>query len=85
MIKSIINFIYFNKSFDKKLEQAYKTLEQNNEIEKIYEIKEKLQSNLTTAPLFDTPLFTKNIESAYTQMYERHHAGLKPDHIYVEK
>lgn len=44
MIKNIINFIYFNKSFDKKLEQAYKTLEQNNEIEKIYEIKEKLQN-----------------------------------------
>lgn len=53
--------------------------------DKLKKIKEKLQSNLTTAPLFDTPLFTKNIESAYTQMYERHHAGLKPDHIYVEK
>ena len=47
-------------------------------------IKDKLQANLNTAPLFDTPLFTKNIESAYTQMYERHHAGLEPDHIYVE-
>ena len=44
MIKSIINFIFFNKSFDKKIEQAYKTLEKNSEIEKIYEIKEKLQN-----------------------------------------
>ena len=47
-------------------------------------IKEKLQSNLSTAPLFDTKLFTSNIESAYTQMYDRHHKGLEPDHIYVE-
>ena len=48
-------------------------------------IKDKLTRNLMTAPLFDTPLFTKNLESAYTQMYERHHQGLEPDHIYVDK
>ena len=47
-------------------------------------IKEKLQSNLSTAPLFDTKLFTSNIESAYTQMYDRHHKGLEPDHIFVD-
>jgi len=52
--------------------------------DKFKAIKDKLTSNLTTAPLFDTPLFTKNLESAYTEMYERHHKGLKPDHIYVE-
>ena len=46
-------------------------------------IKEKLASNLATAPLYDTKLFAKNIESAYTQMYERHHQGLEPDHIYI--
>jgi predicted O-linked N-acetylglucosamine transferase (SPINDLY family) len=52
--------------------------------EKLKTIKDKLESNLSTAPLFDTPLFTKNLESAYTQMYERYHEGLEPDHIYVE-
>jgi predicted O-linked N-acetylglucosamine transferase (SPINDLY family) len=52
--------------------------------EKLKAIKDKLKSNLSSAPLFDTPLFTKNIESAYTQMYERYHEGLEPDHIYVE-
>jgi len=52
--------------------------------EKLNKIKEKLQNNLSTAPLFDTPLFTKNLESAYTQMYERYHKGLEPDHIYVK-
>ncbi len=43
MIKSIINFIFFNKSFEKKIEQSYKILKENNKIEQIYEIKEKLQ------------------------------------------
>jgi len=52
--------------------------------DKLKAIKEKLVSNLATAPLYNTKLFAKNIESAYTQMYERHHQGLEPDHIYVE-
>ena len=51
---------------------------------KLKAIKDKLAANLSTAPLYDTPLFTKNLESAYTEMYERYHDGLDPDHIYVE-
>jgi protein O-GlcNAc transferase len=39
---------------------------------------------LSTAPLYNTKLFTKNLESAYTEMYERCQQGLDPDHIYVE-
>ena len=53
--------------------------------EKLKAIKEKLASNLSTAPLFDTKRFTKNLESAYTEMFERYHKGLEPDHIYVEE
>jgi predicted O-linked N-acetylglucosamine transferase (SPINDLY family) len=53
--------------------------------EKLKVIKDKLADNLSTAPLFDTKRFTKNIESAYTQMYERSQQGLEPDHIYVEE
>ena len=52
--------------------------------EKLKTIKKKLASNLSTAPLFDTKLFTKHLESAYTEMYERCQHGLEPDHIYVE-
>ena len=47
-------------------------------------IKDKLVNNLSTAPLYDTPLFTRHLESAYLTMYDRHHQGLDPDHIYVE-
>ena len=52
--------------------------------DRLKDIKDKLANNLSTAPLYDTKLFTKNLEIAYTQMYERYHQGLKPDHIYVE-
>jgi predicted O-linked N-acetylglucosamine transferase (SPINDLY family) len=52
--------------------------------EKLKIIKDKLASNLSTAPLYDTPLFTRHLESAYTMMYDRYHQGLDPDHIYVK-
>jgi len=37
-----------------------------------------------TTPLFDTPRFTKYLEDAYTKIYERYHADLPPEHIYIE-
>ncbi len=50
---------------------------------KLADIKLKLANNRLTTPLFDTPAFTKNIEEAYTKMYERYQADLKPDRITI--
>ena len=52
--------------------------------EKLKKIKDKLVNNLPTAPLYNTPLFAKHLESAYLTMYEKYQQGLDPDHIYVE-
>ena len=51
--------------------------------EKLAQIKQKLEMNRLTKPLFDTPRYTKHIEAAYTLMYERYHSGLPPDHFYI--
>jgi predicted O-linked N-acetylglucosamine transferase (SPINDLY family) len=51
--------------------------------QKLVEIKLKLANNRLTTPLFDTPLFTKNLEAAYLKMHERCLAGLPPECIYV--
>jgi predicted O-linked N-acetylglucosamine transferase (SPINDLY family) len=51
---------------------------------KLKAIKDKLERNRMTTALFDTPRFTKHIEDAYTQMYERYQADLPLDHIYIE-
>ena len=51
--------------------------------EKLAVIKRKLAANRLTTPLFDTKLHTKHIEAAYTAIYERHQAGLAPDHIVI--
>jgi len=47
-------------------------------------IKDKLVNNLPTTPLYNTPLFTNNIEFSYSTMYENYHKGLDPDHIFAE-
>ena len=52
--------------------------------EKLKVIKEKLANNRLTTPLFNTPLFTRNLELAYAQIYQRYQADLPPDHLVVE-
>jgi protein O-GlcNAc transferase len=51
--------------------------------EKLVAIKHKLAENRLTTPLFDTNLFTKHIEAAYSAMYERYQAELSPEHIVI--
>ena len=51
--------------------------------ERLKIIKDRLHDNLPTTPLFDTLLFTKNIESAYLKMYDRSRLDLKPENIYI--
>jgi len=68
-------------------QQEYESLaiELATDLEKLKIIKDKLLGNLSTAPLYDTPKFTRNLESAYSEMYDRYQKGLDPDHIYVEQ
>ena len=51
--------------------------------QKLADIKLKLANNRLTTPLFNTPLFTKNLEAAYIKMYEQYQADLGPEHISI--
>jgi protein O-GlcNAc transferase len=51
--------------------------------ERLAAIKQKLAKNRLTSPLFDTPLFVRHIEAAYTAMHDRYTSGLAPDHIAI--
>jgi len=48
-------------------------------------IRDKLQKNLETTPLYDTKLYTHNLESAYTAMWDRYQKGEIPEHLSVSK
>lgn len=51
--------------------------------DKIRALKEKLNANRRTAPLFNTGRFTRHLEKAYTMMVDRARQGLEPDHIRI--
>jgi len=53
--------------------------------DRLAHIRRKLEANRLTAPLFDTRLYTRHLENAYTLMYERHQAGLPPEHLFVNR
>ena len=46
-------------------------------------IKEKLLLNLPTYPLFNSKLFTRNIEKAFIEVHRRRISGLPSDHIFI--
>jgi predicted O-linked N-acetylglucosamine transferase (SPINDLY family) len=66
-------------------EYVVTAIELANNPKKLLAIKQKLANNRLSAALFDTSLFAKNIEIAYTKMHERYLAGLGPDHILIEQ
>ena len=51
--------------------------------EKLALIKKKLAEKRTTAPLFDTKTYTRNLEKGYAQVFERYASGLPPAEIKV--
>ena len=54
------------------------------DLEEFRVIKDMLANNLSTAPLYDTKLFTKHLESAYILMLEQNFKGMNPKDIYLE-
>lgn len=42
-------------------------------------LRDTLLQHRESLPLFDTPTFTRNLEQAYRQMWQRWHAGLPPE------
>lgn len=46
-------------------------------------IRKKLALNRSMSPLFNTPIFTKNLEAAYIKMYERSQQGFSAEDILI--
>ena len=51
--------------------------------QKLSELKQRLADNRLKTPLFNTQMFTKHLEAAYTEMMQRHHADLSPKQIEI--
>jgi protein O-GlcNAc transferase len=53
--------------------------------ERLAAIRTTLEHNRHTEPLFDTPRFTRNLETAYTAIWQRQQAGLPPAMIRIDE
>jgi predicted O-linked N-acetylglucosamine transferase (SPINDLY family) len=51
---------------------------------KLKDIKNKLAYHRENTILFNTSQFTKYLELAYTKIYERYHADLLPENVFIE-
>jgi len=51
--------------------------------EQLKALRERLEVNKLSSPLFQTHSTTRCIESAYSAIYDRYQSDLAPDHIYV--
>jgi predicted O-linked N-acetylglucosamine transferase (SPINDLY family) len=51
---------------------------------KLKKIKDKLENNRLITPLFNSSLFTKHIELAYKNIYDRYQNDLPTEHIYID-
>jgi protein O-GlcNAc transferase len=51
---------------------------------KLLSIADKLEHQKSTAPLFNTKLFTTQLETAYKKMFDRYQSGAPPDHVVIE-
>jgi predicted O-linked N-acetylglucosamine transferase (SPINDLY family) len=53
--------------------------------ERLRDLRERLEANRRTTPLFDTAAFTRHLEAAYTAMVARLQSNLPPDHIHIAR
>lgn len=72
---------FITNTFD---EYESRAIELSNNPELILKAKNHLNLNKFILPLFDAKLYVKNIETAYTLIYENYLNGISPNHIYVD-
>ena len=51
---------------------------------KLLMVKEKLDANRLSMPLFDSKMYTKHLEDGYKKVYQNYYNGKKPQTIYVK-
>jgi predicted O-linked N-acetylglucosamine transferase (SPINDLY family) len=52
---------------------------------RLLSLKQKLRRHKSTAPFFDTALYTTHLERAYVAVQERYQNGMAPDHVFVDR
>lgn len=81
---SLLNAIELPELITKSaIEYESLAIELANNSNKLKGLKVKLARNRLSTQLFDAQRFTRNIETAYSLIYERYQQDFPPDHIYL--
>lgn len=54
-----------------------------SDMDRLWELRRRLEDDRTQCPLFDTQRWVRNLEAGLTMAWERHESGHEPDHIIV--
>jgi predicted O-linked N-acetylglucosamine transferase (SPINDLY family) len=65
-------------------EYERQAIELANNPDRLHALKNQLIANRLEKPLFNTQMFTKNLEILYSKMYERYQEKLEPEHLSVK-
>ena len=81
---SFLNLLGLNELITKSLkEYEDKAVELANDLSKLKNIKYKIQTVKDTTPLFNTKLFTNNLEKAYFEIHKKFIEHKKPESIEI--
>jgi protein O-GlcNAc transferase len=67
-----------------RIEYLELAIELSENRSKLIKLRENIERNRVSFPLFDTPLFTSHIEAAYKAAYRAEHSNAIKDHIYIK-
>jgi predicted O-linked N-acetylglucosamine transferase (SPINDLY family) len=65
-------------------EFEYKAIELSHNPQIVKNAKDFLKNNINKSPLFNSKLFTMNLEKAYLAVYVNYLNGMSPNHIYID-
>jgi predicted O-linked N-acetylglucosamine transferase (SPINDLY family) len=79
---SLLRAVGLPELITRSLEQYEDTASQlAEEPERLAQLRGRLAQNRSSAPLFDTEKYTRNLEAAYEQIHERYRAREAPEHV----
>ena len=85
MAGSLLNAIGMPELVTSSMEEYEQlAIELGSHPEKIQQLKDKLETNRFTTPLFNPQLFTTNLERAYQQIYDDYLNNKPKNHVYIK-
>jgi predicted O-linked N-acetylglucosamine transferase (SPINDLY family) len=65
-------------------EYENKAINIGNSNKELQRIKNKLHNSLANSKVFNSKIYTENLEKAFNEIYEKYHKKEKPENIFIQ-